>query len=280
MIHLLIYNSVYDYVTTAKLCEDAIAFFNKKDYHSGLPLQVFYYNLMVCYLQLKEFEKGQAMIGETLAMFEEGSFNWFKLQELFCLLAMHTRHYEEAYRIYEEVSNHPRYDAQLPQIHEMWAIFQAYLQYLVKIGKIELSEEQSGNFRLSRVLNDINIYTKDKSGMNISIVIIQILYSLAEKNYGQTSSRIDGTEKYLSRYLKAKDTVRSHSFIKMLIALPDAQYHREAVARKTQKYFTKLTDTPLEVANQTHEIEIIPYEHLWEMTIDQLDLKFINTRSS
>lgn len=47
MIHLLIYNSANDYVNTARLCEDAIAFFDKKAYDSGLPLQVFYYNLIV-----------------------------------------------------------------------------------------------------------------------------------------------------------------------------------------------------------------------------------------
>jgi hypothetical protein len=280
MIHLLIYNSEYDYVTTAKLCEDAIAFFNQKEYHSGLPLQVFYYNLIVCYLQLKEFEKGEAMIEETLAMFETGSFNWFKLQELFFLLAMHTAHYDEAYRIFEQVTNHSKFASQMPHIVEMWGIFQAYLHYLVKVDKIHLSEEQTSNFRLSKVLNDLVVYAKDKGGMNISIQIIQILYSLAEKNYEKTAERIDSTQKYLTRYLKAKDTVRSYNFIKMLLQLPDAQYHREAVARKTAKFYSKLQAVPLEVANQTHEVEIIPYEALWEMTIESLDLKFIKTKGS
>ncbi|MFM8487783.1 MAG: hypothetical protein ACKOCH_15745, partial [Bacteroidota bacterium] len=42
MVHLLIYNSVNDYVNTARLCEDAISFFDQKAYDSGLPLQVFY----------------------------------------------------------------------------------------------------------------------------------------------------------------------------------------------------------------------------------------------
>ena len=278
MIHLLIYNSEYDYVTTAELCEDAIAFFNKKEYHSGLPLQVFYYNLIVCYLQLKEYDKGEGMIEETLSMFEEGSFNWFKLKELFFLLAMHTGHYSEAYRLYDEVTNHSKFKNAQPHILEMWGIFQAYLHFLVKVGKIELNEDQQKKFRLSSVLNDIVVYTKDKGGMNIAILIIQILYSLAEKNYDKTAERIDGTEKYLSRYLRAKETVRSYNFIKMLLQLPDAHYHREAVARKTTKFFTKLNDVPLEVANQTHEVEIIPYEDLWSMTIDTLELKFIETK--
>jgi hypothetical protein len=60
MVHLLIYNSVNDYVNTARLCEDAISFFDQKAYDSGLPLQVFYYNLIVCYLQLGRVRQGTA----------------------------------------------------------------------------------------------------------------------------------------------------------------------------------------------------------------------------
>jgi hypothetical protein len=59
LVQMMVHNTVNDYTATARLCEDAIQFFDKKPYDSGLPLQVFYYNLIVCYLQLKEFDKGQ-----------------------------------------------------------------------------------------------------------------------------------------------------------------------------------------------------------------------------
>ncbi|MCB0525700.1 MAG: hypothetical protein KDC86_14360, partial [Saprospiraceae bacterium] len=217
MVHLLIYNSVNDYKNTAKLCEDAIAFFDKKEYDSGLPLQVFYYNLVVCYLQLGEFEKGQQVINRCEYYFEEGSFNWFKLQELFFSLAMKTGHYTEAYQLYEKVINYPHFKDKQPQIVEMWSIFQAYIFYLIRVEKIPESvlSEKSKKFKMGKFINDINLFAKDRRGMNISMLIIQILYAIADRDYSKSVDRIDGIAKYCGRYLKENDTFRSNCFIKM-----------------------------------------------------------------
>lgn len=275
LVQMLIYNGENDYVNTARLCEDAIRFFDQKEYDSGLPLQVFYYNLIVCYLQLREFEKGQAVINRCGYYFEEGTFNWFKLQELFFLLAMHSGHYEEAYWLYEKVVNYPRFEEKAIQITEMWKIYQAYLFFLIKIGKIPqgIVSGKISKFKIARFLNEIPLFSKDKRGMNISILIVQILHSLADKNYDQTAERIEGIEKYCSRYLRDSDTYRSNCFIKMLLQIPQAAFHREAVARKTERYYKMLRSVPLEAARQAHEIEIVPYEVLWETTVAALDLK-------
>lgn len=282
LIQVMIYSAVNDYANTARLCEDAVRFFDEKDYGSGLPLQVFYYNLIVCYLQLREFDKGQGIVAKSLDLFEPGSFNWFKLQELFFLLAMHTRHYDEAYAIYGRVTNHPRYAGQQPRIQEMWKIFQAYLFYLIKIGKITSEEAaaQTSKFKIGKFLNELSLFNKDKRGMNISILIIQILYSIAAREYDQSIERIDAIEKYCARWLKEKDTFRSNTFIKMMLQIPIAYFHREGVSRKTAKYAKALQTVPLEVARQTHEIEIIPYEDLWEMTMTSLEMKIYQTRAA
>ena len=46
------------------------------------------------------------------------------------------------------------------------------------------------------------------------------------------------------------------------------------------KYLTQLKKTPLEVANQPHEVEIIPYEILWEMALNSLENKFYKERKT
>jgi len=275
MIHLLIYNSANDYVNTAKLCEEAIAFFDKKGYDSGLPLQVFYYNLIVCYLQLKEFNKGQTVIDRCEYYFEEGTFNWFKLHELFFQLAMHTGHYEDAYRLYEKVTTHPRFDDKTPQIIEMWKIFQAYMFYLIKMGKVPegVVSEKLTKFKINKFLNEIPLFSKDRSGMNISVLIVQILHFIADREYEKSIERIDSIEKYLTRYVKEHGTARSNAFIKMLLQIPVGNFHRENVLRKAERYIKQLLDLPLEAANQSHEIEIVPFEALWDLTIGSLDMK-------
>jgi len=82
---------------------------------------------------------------------------------------------------------------------------------------------------------------------------------------------MEGIEKYCSRYLKHNDTFRSNCFIKMLLQIPTYAFHRERVTRQTQKLYEMLCSVPMEVANQTYEIEIIPYEALWQITVSALE---------
>ncbi len=274
LIQVFGYSSVNDYVTTAKLCEDAVQFFDKKDYDSGFPLQVFYYNLITCYLQLREFEKGRYIIERCQNLVERGSFNWFKLQELFFLLAMHTSHYEAAAQVLNQVMDDPRFENQSFQITEMWKIYQAYVHFLVKVGKLssgDLSMQRTAKFKLGKFLNETPVFSKDKRGMNIPILVIQILFALVERDYQQCIDRMDGIEKYCSRYLKQNDTFRSNCFIKMVLQMPAYAFHRDRVTRHSQKLYEMLCSVPMEVANQTYEIEIIPYEALWQITINALE---------
>lgn len=281
LIHMLVYNTVNDYRNTALLCEDAVVFFDQKDYDSGLPLQVFYYNLIVCYLQLQEFEKGRVIVEKADKYFEEGTFNWFKLRELFFMLAMHTGHYDEAYELYQIVTEHPKYKNQPSLIKEIWGIYKAYILYLIKIGQVSdhLVREKDRKFRVGKFISEMLTLSKDKRGMNISILIVQILYGIAERDYAQTGDRIEAIEKYCTRYLKENDTYRSNCFIKMLLQIPTGMFHRANVERKAERYYKLLKKAPLEAANQAHEIEIIPYEQLWELTLATLSGKIVQTRS-
>jgi hypothetical protein len=43
------------------------------------------------------------------------------------------------------------------------------------------------------------------------------------------------------------------------------------VIRHADKYVKMLKKVPLDFANQSHDIELIPYEDLWQMALDSLD---------
>lgn len=270
LVQIMIHSSRNDYAATAKVCEDAIAFFRSKPFESNLPLQAFYYQLIVCYIQLQEFEKGEAVIEQYQAIFEEGSFNWYKLQELFFLLAMYTKHYSKAFEVCDMVQKKLRSGNHPAQIAEMWKIYEAYVHFLVHVGKVELPAGYVSKFKVAKFLNEIPTYSKDKQGMNIPILIIQILFTISERNFHQSIDRIEAIEKYCSRYLKQNETFRSSCFIKALLQIPAASFHQEIVMKKAQKYIDMLHTQPLEVAYQTHEIEIVPYEHLWELALETL----------
>lgn len=271
LLQVMIYSSKNDYLATAGVCEEAITFFRKKKFESNLPLQAFYYQLIVCYIQLQEFEKGADVIEQYQSIFEEGSFNWYKLQELFFLLAMYTKRYTKAFEVTVMVQKKLKSGNQPAQISEMWKIYDAYVHFLLQMKKISPPKAGASKFKLAKFLNEIPTYSKDKQGMNIPILIIQILFSISERNLEQTIDRIEAVEKYCSRYLKQNETFRSSCFIKAIMQIPAAAFHKEIVIKKAKKYIDMLQTQPLEVAYQTHEIEIVPYEHLWDLALETLD---------
>lgn len=266
-----------DYKTTAAICEEAIAHFEKKPYAAHIPLQVFYYHLIMCFTQLKKYEKGKEAAEKCLSIMEEGSFNWFKYQELYFTLSMHTCQYQQAYLVFERTVNHKNYKRLPENVMETWAIFGAYLHYLYAVGllKVNLKDKRFEKpFRKKKFDTDTLIFAKDKRGMNIPILIIEILFLIHKHKYEEADLRIDGIKKYCSRYLTKGDTFRSNCFIKMLLEVPGARYHRSAIERKTKKYLDKLQENPLNLGQQSAEIEIIPYEDLWKIAIGTFDYGF------
>lgn len=276
LIKLTQYSSVNNYSETAKICQESIEFFERKNYLASMPLQIFYYQLLVCHIQLKQYEEGRIAAESCLEVLTEGSFNWFKYQELYLMLLMHTHQYQKAYQLFHKVNDHKRFSFLPENVKEMWKIFEAYIHYLVIIQKVKLSKKDKHftKFRLGRFLNGTPIYSKDKRGMNIPILVVQILFMILQRNYNSAIDRIEAIEKYCSRYLTKDDTFRSNCFIKMLLQIPACSFHKAAVERKTAKFLNRLKGMPLDVAKQSHEIEIIPYEELWELVIDSLENKF------
>lgn len=279
-IQLAIYMSRNDYTGSIEVARQAIDYFEKKDYQATAPLLIFLYQQLVCYTQLKIYDKGKQVAERCLELVEGSSFNWFKFQENYFLLAMHSGHYQEAYDIFRQTTGNNRFSYLPEQIMEVWRIFEAYLHYLITMEKVVVvGEDAQGSFRLSKFLNDIPIYSKDKRGLNISILAIQILFLIQQQKYETAADRIDSARKYAYRYLVNGQTYRSNCFIQMLAKLPPAHYHRQAVARKTEPLRAKLEAVPLEVANQAHDIEIIPYEQLWEFVLASLGAKFRRSRA-
>jgi hypothetical protein len=56
----------------------------------------------------------------------------------------------------------------------------------------------------------------------------------------------------------------------MLLSIPLGLFDEKQVQSKAASLFEKLQQTPFQVANQTHEFEMIPYEDLWEMALESL----------
>lgn len=276
LIRLMIYSSVNDYKNILRVCDESIQFYEEKPYFAKVPLQIYYFQKLICHAQLRDYELGMATAEKCRSYLDDGTFNWFKFKELAFVLSMHTKKYAQAAHIFLEATEHKRFEFLPTVVKEVWKIYEAYLHYLVEMGALHPEKEKIvlDKFRLGKFLNETVIFSKDKSGMNIPILIVQILFLIHQRNYNEAVERIDAIEKYRGRYLSKKDNLRSFVFIKMLLQIPLGMFHKEGVMRKAGSYVKKFETIPVEIANQASTLEIIPYDNLWEMLIGSLENQF------
>lgn len=268
--------SLYNFKEVIKVSDLTISLLLEKDFLKPQSIIVILFQKIICLIQLKEYSQGKKALEELFTYLQEGKYNWFKGQELKMYLLLHTKNYQEAYSIFSEVFSHKKFKKILSTANqETWEIFKAYLHFLIELGHIQPIEKDTNfkKFRINRFINTVPTYSKDKRGANIAILVIQIIFSIHQKKYDLMIDRIDAINKYGSRHLRKGENFRSNCFIKMLLEIPKASFHRVAAERKAEPFVRKLSKASLEVANQTHSIEILPYEDLWPMVIGILETK-------
>lgn len=276
LIRLMIYSSVNDYKNILRVCDESIRFYEEKPYFAKVPLQIYYFQKLICHAQLRDYELGMETAEKCRGYLDEGTFNWFKFKELAFILSMHTQKYAQAARIFLETTEHKRFEFLPSVVKEVWKIYEAYLHYLVELDKLNPDKEKISldKFRLGKFLNETIIFSKDKSGMNIPILVAQVLFLILHRKYNEAIERIDAIEKYRARHLSRKDNKRSFIFIKMLLQIPLGMFHQAGVMRKAKRYVKQFKEIPVEIANQASTLEVIPYDDLWEMLIGSLENQF------
>jgi tetratricopeptide (TPR) repeat protein len=229
---------------------------------------------------LKKFDEGEKIAETCLAIQKKGSINWLIVLNYWVILSFHSNQYERAMKLFKEAKNHFNIDNMLIAASEHWKIYEAFLFYLLEINKIDKDNSiLNSSFRISKFLNEVPNYSKDKQGINIPILIIQILFLLHQQKYDEIIDRTESLKTYVHRYLRRDGTFRSNCFIKMLLCLPSASFHKAGVIRRAKKYVDLLQSVPIGEANQSPEVEIIPYETLWEFVLESLDTKFHNVNN-
>lgn len=264
------YISIGDYHSCIKNCEEAIRFFRTKDYMPRKAILLIFHHQLVCYLWLKSFEESQKHIDILNQYLTEGSTNWFSFKHTFFLIAMHTQNYDKALLILEQVLPHKNFKLLPSTLQEKFKIDEAYINYLLLVNQIKSPPTKLKSFKIKRFLNEVPLFSKAKKGMNIPILIIQVLFLIVYNRGDEAIDRIDAVTKYCNRHLRKDENFRSNCFIKMLLQIPASNFNRVAFERKAQKYRARLQEMSIENSRHSFEIEIIPYETLWELTLDAL----------
>jgi hypothetical protein len=80
---------------------------------------------------------------------------------------------------------------------------------------------------------------------------------------------MEGLRKYQQRHLREAETLRSQLFLRLLMLTIKENFDVQACERKGQALLNRLRETP-PPGEAFAEIEIIPYEELWSLTLEIL----------
>lgn len=218
-------------------------------------------NRMKAFLYMRQFNKGLAILNKSNdIIIPLTSYNWYILKETEFKLYFQDNKIEEAYKVYEQVLANPSFKRQVAELTEKWKIYHAYLVFMDNY-----LNKGDYKFNLAKFLNDVPVNSKDKSGFNFAIRVIEILFHAARKDYNLIFAKMDALRVYRSRYLNDNTYKRNHLFLSVLLKAEKSGFNNKEMAK---------ADWPeiAELRKQNNYIiadwEIIPYEELWDIFVE------------
>lgn len=271
---VLKYEIINDHKNVIIQCQKAYVQLNEKSFQLKMQIFPFVFKCFTSYIMLEKYRKAKMLITPCRQALDEGLINWFTFNQVHFIFLLHTSAYHEAYELLYSTLQHPRMKFQSDNTQEVWKVYEAYAHYVnhSKINNEETNEEKvKGNFKIGKFLNEVPAFSKDKRGLNIAILIIQILLLLQQKKYNKVIDRVSGLERYATRYLRKNETYRENCFIHMLLQIPRGNFNVTAVQRHAKKYVRMLAEISMNESSQSIGIEIVPYQVLWSAILLELD---------
>lgn len=263
------------YQSSSAVHDQAIHYFEQRPYGCDGTLNIFYYLEIANCVYLARYARGREFYESAIRLAGVGSINWFNTHELGFYLRMHDQDYAGAAEILGTVTRHKRFTVLRDTQRETWHILGAYLYIMQKLTGAELPEGLVPKVKSSKFRNEIKDFSHDKMGMNIAILAAEVLLDFVEEKEDELWDRIASLEKYRERYLRnQEETHRSQLFIKILTILSKYHYDRDKFLDKAQPFLAEIRISPLQLSNQSFELEIVPYEQIVLAIASQLNRRW------
>lgn len=194
------------------------------------------------------------------------SSNWFYFYEHYLLLALHAGEYEQAQRLLQVAHKNPSYGKLRRAALERWELLEAYTELVLPIEQVSLKRRNQLAVFAALTVPE---YSRDKRGYNVAILVFQLVHYLQQRLLEPVLVRLERLRKYQQRHLRDEATLRSRTFLRLLLLLPEADFDLAQLAKRGQPLLRTLQQATL-TRDADAEVEIIPYENLWELIMGVL----------
>ncbi len=220
-------------------------------------------SMSFAYLKAWEFEKGIKYVKDNLEYFEESTSEWYAIYETYFLLNLHNKNYKEALSIIDYVFDNKTFDKLLDEDKEKWKLFNAYL-HLVFTGNFFMR-----NLNFKKIVESVPEYDKEKEGFNAAVLVLQFLFFIEQRQLDELIKRRDVLKGYMANHFKENFSYRSRTMYKLINIVVESKLDLKLIMQKS-RYLTKKLDENKIVGSAYTELEIVPYEHIWELIVNML----------
>ena len=242
------------------VCREALSLFEEAE---DIPYQFrysFYYRAIAVYLARKEFHFAEIMINRSLSGPAYGQHNWQLIMFYRALLGFHSNKPAMAFDVWQKVDKVPK-KFRTPEMEDIWLLVQAYF---------ELTKKGARKWRLGKFLNSLQVLNTDKSGHNVSVLVVELMHLLKSKKFEKYAYRCERLDAYIDQHLKGKGLDRYVHFLRLLQCIVRGGFQKVQVLKKAKKYLHGLKETAPRIGADVREVEIVPFEALWEMALGAL----------
>ncbi len=210
---------------------------------------------------------------KDMARIQSGSLGWYFIAHYTLKAELYKGDYIESIQLISQMIDHPKFQKIGDNFKELFSTTLGYIHLIIESGLIGPPKgylDKLPEFKIYKFLNAMPVFSKDKRGINVSILLMHISFLLLRKDYDAIIDRIDSLNQYAYRYLRKDDSFRSNCMIKMVIQMTKADFNPIRVERYTKELLDQLEEVKIAGSGENIETEIIPYEVLWRIMTKSL----------
>jgi hypothetical protein len=225
---------------------------------------------MSAYLHLKDFRRGRENAENNLSTFQEGSPLWFSFLEYYFLLALHTENYVQAIALLNKATQHARFKKLDSEERDRWMLSELFLMFVCSALSDQnaiLDQFSKRSSRSNKLLQtDLTQLPRDLKIFGLHTLIARIILLIERGKTNDATNLISELKIQATRQFKKREQFRALFFIRLLEALSKKNYNTNEF-KTVHKYQQCLEETPFRYRGQWSEMEIVPYEKLWQLVL-------------
>ncbi len=265
---VLYYELLREFDHMLEVCQQAMDFVNNgKDYFTERQKAFFLIKKFSVYLHLQQYRQGKIEAETILNELVLGSPDWLDFMELYFLLSLHTGNLINTLAVYNKVGDSPAFKKLDDLRREKWLLFEAFLHYFIETDKLNpelLLRQRRNAFKINHFISQPVNYTAGLAVLSVHQIILKILFLLERRNYAALSKQTSELRKLSNYELKKKGYERTYAMARLIFLLEKAQFQPDDL-HNAEKYLQQLKAHPFCYRGKVAELEVIPYEKLWQM---------------